>query len=565
MLRPVAGTVLLLALAWLVPAQAAERILDYRSDIEVHADATMTVAETIVVQAAGRVVRRGIYRDFPTDYRDRLGNRYRVGFEVLGVTRNGQPEPFHTEQRSNGVRVYVGSADRLIEHGRHEYLLRYRTDRQLGYFEQHDELYWNVTGNGWELPIERAGAVVRLPDSVPMSAVTLEAYSGRQGSSEQSYAADKDHRQAHLEATRPLAAGEGFTIVVGFPKGHVHQPGPGEQLGRTLADNRGLLLAAIGLVLVLGYLCWAWLRYGRDPRPGVIFPHYTPPDGYSPASTRFIMRMGYDNRVFTAAVISLAVKGHIEIDEQGGKYTLRRQPSDKALAAGERALLEPWFAKEAEVELDNKNHALLSSTKRAHQRSLQRDYQKIYFFTNANLLLPSLGATAALAVAIGLLGSFQPAVFVLLGVAVLAHFVFAWLLRAPTVRGRLLMDKLEGFRNYLEVAEKDELNLRNPPARTPELFERYLPFALALGVEQQWAEKFAAIFASLDRDDGTRYQPAWYHGQFNARDLGGFTSGVGTSLTSAISSASTAPGSSSGGGGGGSSGGGGGGGGGGGW
>jgi hypothetical protein len=111
-------------------------------------------------------------------------------------------------------------------------------------------------------------------------------------------------------------------------------------------------------------------------------------------------------------------------------------------------------------------------------------------------------------------------VFVVLGVIVLAHFVFAWLLRAPTPRGRLLMDKLEGFRSYLQVAEKDELNLRNPPEKTPELFERYLPFALALGVEQQWAEKFAAVFARLDGRDGARYQPAWYRGDFNARDIG---------------------------------------------
>jgi uncharacterized membrane protein YgcG len=564
MLRTVA-TWLLLALAVTMPAAAAERILDYRSEIDVRPDAAVIVAEHIAVEARGEVIRRGIYRDFPTDYRDRLGNRYRVGFEVLEVTRNGAPEPYHTERRANGVRVYVGSADRFVEHGRHDYRIVYRTDRQLGYFEHHDELYWNVTGNGWDLPIERAAAVVRLPDGVPMGEVTMEAYTGPQGSTEQSYAADIDGRAAVVAATRPLGAREGFTIVVGWPKGHVHEPGPAERLERTLADNRGLLLAVIGLLLVLGYLSWAWSRYGRDPRKGVIFPHYEPPQNYSPASTRYIMRMGYDNRAFTAAVISLAVKGHVEIDEHDGKYTLRKLGSRQALAAGEQALLDALFAKDTVVELDNKNHALMSAAKRTHEKSLQRDYRKIYFFTNSNLLLPSLGATAALALAIGLLDAFRPMVFVVLGVIVLAHFVFAWLLRAPTARGRLLMDKLEGFRSYLQVAEKDELNLRNPPQKTPELFERYLPFALALGVEQQWAEKFAAVFARLDGRDGARYQPAWYRGDFNARDIGRFTSGVGSSLTSAISSASTAPGSSSGGGGGGSSGGGGGGGGGGGW
>ena len=562
MLRAVAAALLLcVALA----APAAERILDYHSAIEVHPDASVTVAETIVAQAAGDLIRRGIYRDFPTDYRDRLGNRYRVGFEVLEVTRNGAPEPFHTERRANGVRLYIGSANRFVEHGRQEYVIRYRTDRQLGYFERHDELYWNVTGNGWDLPIDRARAMVRLPAEVPFGEITLEAYTGHQGSTEQSFAADVDGREAWLEAARPLAPREGFTIVVGWPKGHVHEPGPAERLERTLTDNRGLLIALAGLVLVLGYLVWAWGRYGRDPRPGVIFPHYEPPSGYSPASTRFIMRMGYDNRAFTAAVISLAVKGYLEIDEQGGKYTLRQRTSTQPLAAGEKTLLAALFAGGASVELDNKNHALLARAKLAHQRSLKRDYQKLYFLNNSGLLLPSLGATVALAIAIGLLGDFRPLVVAVLVLMVVAHLVFAWLLRAPTQRGRRLMDQLEGFRTYLEVAEKDELNLRNPPAKTPELFERYLPFALALGVEQKWAEKFAAVFARLGADGGGRYQPAWYSGNFNARDLGGFTAGVGKSLTSAISSASTPPGSSSGGGGGGSSGGGGGGGGGGGW
>jgi len=546
-------------------AQADERILEYRSDIEVQADASMTVSETIVVRAEGNIIRRGIFRDFPTDYRDRYGNRYRVGFEVLEVRRNGNPEPWHTERHSNGVRVYAGSADRYVEHGRHEYVLRYRTDRQLGYFAEHDELYWNVTGNGWDMPIDAAVASVRLPDSVPPGDITLEAYTGSQGSTEQSYAADVDGTVAQFATTRALGPREGLTIVVAWPKGHVHEPGPAERLEHTLADNRGLLLAGLGLLFVLGYLAWAWRRVGVDPPRGVIFPHYEPPGSYSPASARFIMRMGYDNRAFVAAVVNLAVKGQLEIEEDDGDYTLRRTGSAQPLAPGEKALLASLFAGESSVALENENHKILSRAKQAHKRALKRDYEKIYFLSNAIFLLPSIGATLALVVAVSLLDAWRPMVVVLFGLMAAAHALFYWLLRAPTERGRRLMDKLEGFKSYLEVAEKDELNLRNPPEKTPELFERYLPFALALGVEQAWAEKFAAVFARLEASGAQGYRPRWYHGNFNARALGSFTSGVGASLTSAISSASTPPGSSSGSGGGGFSGGGGGGGGGGGW
>ncbi|NGP52103.1 DUF2207 domain-containing protein [Thioalkalivibrio sp. XN8] len=544
-------------------AGAAERILDYQGEIEVHADATMTVSETIAVQAEGNMIRRGIFRDFPTDYRDRYGNRYRVGFEVLEVRRNGQPEPWHTERRSNGVRVYAGSADRRLEPGRHEYVIRYRTDRQLGFFDDHDELYWNVTGTGWDLPIDAARALVRLPDSVPADAIRATAFTGPQGSREQAYEAGLEGQSVRIAAGRPLGPREGLTIVVSWPKGHVDEPTAEERLGWLLRDNRGLLLAGSGLLVVLGYLGWAWRRYGLDPPRGVIFPHYEPPGGYSPASARFISRMGYDNRAFVAAVVNLAVKGHVEIFESDGDYTLQRASSGEALAAGEKALLAALFEDGPKVELEQDNHRLLAGAKQAHRKALKRDYEKIYFITNGTLLLPAAGAILGLGIAVGLLEAWRPLVFVLFGLMIAALPLFYWLLRAPTARGRRLMDKLEGFKSYLEVAEKDELNLRNPPEKTPELFERYLPFALALGVEQAWAEKFAAVFARLEAGRDRAWRPGWYHGHFNARSLGTFTSGVGASLTSAIASASTAPGSSSGGGG--FSGGGGGGGGGGGW
>jgi uncharacterized membrane protein len=139
------------------------------------------------------------------------------------------------------------------------------------------------------------------------------------------------------------------------------------------------------------------------------------------------------------------------------------------------------------------------------------------------------------------------------------------LLKAPTRAGRQLLDQIDGFRQYLEVAEKDEMNFRNPPEKTPQLFEQLLPYALALDVEQQWTERFAGVFAQL-RDGAERYQPTWYHGShWDASRPTGFADALGSSLGSAVAASSTAPGSSSGSGGGGSSGGGGGGGGGGGW
>ena len=149
----------LLALACLLTtgvACASEDILSYHSDILVRADGSMLVTETIQVRSEGNRIRRGIYRDFPTRYRDRWGNRVTVGFRPLSVRRNGSGEPWHSEDRSNGVRVYFGSASRLLEPGVHEYEFLFETDRQLGFFEDHDELYFNAVGTGWVFPIDQA-------------------------------------------------------------------------------------------------------------------------------------------------------------------------------------------------------------------------------------------------------------------------------------------------------------------------------------------------------------------------------------------------------------------------
>ena len=173
---------------------------------------------------------------------------------------------------------------------------------------------------------------------------------------------------------------------------------------------------------------------------------------------------------------------------------------------------------------------------------------------------------AAEVIVIGMLGhQVSPALPVVLIGGVAGCVLFYRLLKAPTRAGRRLLDQIAGFRDYLQVAERDEMNFRNPPDKTPELFERYLPYALALGVEQPWAERFAGLLQRLE-NQGEVYRPGWYHGsRWSGQGIGDFSRSLGSSLGAAVASSASAPGSSSGSGGGGSSGGGGGGGGGGGW
>jgi len=557
----------LLALA-ATAAAADERIHSYHADIVVSAEGPVTITETIEVTAEGDRIRRGIYRDIPTDYEDAAGNRIRIVPEFGAVRRGGAPEPHHTERRGNGIRLYIGSADTMVTPGRHVYEITYTVDRVLGYFQDHDELYWNVTGNGWAFPIDEAAATVRLPDSVEASAIRVEAYTGLFGAKGQDYEAEVDFRgNAVFRATRTLGPGEGLTIVVGWPKGHVAEPTAADDVRFLLSQNLGLLIALAGTAATWFYLLTAWRRTGVDPEPGVIFPHYEPPAGYSPASLRYVAEMGYDKRTFTAAVLNLAVKGFVTIEEDDGDYALVRtaKTDDGSLAPGESALLSRLFAAGDRVALENENHSVVGGAMLAHEKALKRDYYQRYFISNSGLLLPALvlligtGIGAAVADRLTLAGALA------LAAGGAGIVLFAWLLKAPTPHGRRLLDKTEGFRLYLEVAEKDELNLRNPPKRTPELFEAYLPFALALEVEQPWSEQFADVFARLRGESGADWHPRWYAGRWDAGNPVKMSRAVGSSLNSAIASAATPPGSSSGGGGGGSSGGGGGGGGGGGW
>ena len=569
-LQVVAHT-LLFALALLLPlgSFADERILSFDSEILVAADGGMRVTESIRVRAEGNQIRRGIFRDFPTDYRDRVGNRYRVGFEVISVRRDGAAEPYRTERIANGIRVYIGSADVFLQPDEYQYELTYDTSRQLGFFDDHDELYWNVTGNGWDFPIDRASAQVRLSNVVPSAEFAIEAYVGPMGSNEHSYVASVTGGVASVAATRPLNPREGLTLVASWPKGFVEEPTAIDRGANLLIDNVGLLVALASFFAASAYLFLAWRKVGRDPEPGVIFPHYQPPEEFSPAAMRYVTRMGYDAKAFTAAILNLAVKGYLEIDEEDEVYTLRAtRPIEKALAPGEAELRKELFKNSTTVELKNTNHSVMRKAMRAHGKVLNRHLNRVYFMTNSVLVVPAVFVLGIAFAAVFLLAQITVSVVLVLVPAVLTVVVFFFLLRAPTPLGRRLLDKIEGFKLYLEVAEKEELALRDPPEKTPALFESYLPYALALGVEHAWAEKFSSIFERLKDETGTTYQPRWYHGDWHGSGYGGSVRGLTAmtgSLGSAISSASTPPGSSSGGGGGGSSGGGGGGGGGGGW
>jgi len=562
--------IVVLSLLLSISALADERILSFHSDVRVFTDGMIEVTETIQVRAEGNQIRRGIYRDFPVEYEDRLGNNYEISVEPLAVLRNEMPEPFHTVRNRRDIRTYFGSKNRFVEHGVQTYKYRYRANRMLGFFDEHDELYWNVTGNRWAFPIDKASATVTLEFDAPRDSIMVEGYTGRLGSKAQEYSRYMDEAGAvHFSADNPLPSAHGISIVVGWPKGLVNEPTQLQRIGWLLSDNRNLLIAVAGLFLLLAYYIPVWRSHGKDPDEGVIVTRYDPPKDFSPASLRYIRQMYYDDKVMTAAIVNLAVKGYLEIKKKNGTHSIKKVGAGTlrpALAAGEQELYTALFKDDDVVTLKQLNHELLGNARSEHKRSLKADYKQKYFRTNGALNIPAV-VIVLVSTVLALKAGNGPTFLVIATVILmfLTMIFFAIIMKRPTMRGRQLLDEMLGFKDYLEIAEKEELNLRNPPEKTPALFETYLPFALALGVDQQWSERFASLLASIREPGGQSYSPSWYDGKWNSSNLTKATKGLSSGLNSAVSSSVTAPGSSSGGGGGGSSGGGGGGGGGGGW
>jgi hypothetical protein len=634
---------LLAACLSLFPGFAAhaqtERILDYHSDITLEDDGTLQVTETIVVNSAGNQIRHGIYREFPTTYTDPFNTRYVAGFQMLAATRDSAAEPFRAEDRPNGKRIYLGSPKTIVPLGRHVYTITYTSNHQLGFYKNHDELFWNVTGNGWDFRIDHASATVHLPANIPPDQVTLSGFTGPQGSRAAQLTSSTEGSSFQFSSRYFLGSHEGLSVLLTWPNGYITPPTFSQNLEFFFRNNRSALLLACGFLVTLLYYFSAWSAVGRDPAAGVIMALYEPPSSLSPASMRYLMRMGYDNKTFAAAILDMAVRGYLKItDAEGGAYRLTLAGKDnRVLTPDEKQIAGELFEGRNDVLLQQENHVLIKDATIALQKWLKSAEEKIYFVSNSRYLIPAIilsllvilcffatldmsrrvivcflsfwltfwtigvsalllrifaawhdvarhgsasliGAGKALMLtlfAIPFVGGEFIGLFILsmstslsFGVFLVAsgilHGVFVHLMKAPTFAGRRLMDQVEGFKMFLGSVDGDRLNRALPPQQTPQVFEKFLPYALALDVEQDWAQKFSGVLSAAGTspdNSGFVYSPTFYSGSsFSNFSGGGFASAFGSSLTDAVSSSSAAPGSGGGGGGGGSGGGGGGGG-----
>ncbi len=637
----IAALLLVLASLCAVPAMAREEIRSFVSDTTLRADGSVEVTETIAVNVEGSEIRRGIYRDIPTQLVNPDNTRLRSDLRVVEVLRDGQPEPYDVSNLGGGFkRIQIGDADVFLDYRVHTYTIRYTMSRMARYFADHDELYWNATGNYWNFPILSATAILEVPQGAVIDGAI--GYTGTPGSTEQAVRIDQTApNSVTVRTTRELAAGEGLSAAVKFQKGILVAPEGLTGVGNWISDHRELVFPGFAVLIVLLYNYFAWSAVGRDPARGTIIPLFHAPKGMSPALMHYIGNMGFKGggwTAFTAAIFDLGVKGLVQIDKTGKDLTITSTgKATEKLPPGEQIIYD-YVRSKGSVTVDKTDGPKLNTKRGELVAAIEKENREVYFKNNVLysiggvlLAVVMLGALVWLevldpvflivaiigAVIIGvflgvIFGSAKGGVvgkiitiiwvailgfnFIGVGIDALAGFrlnidtgliaaisimviviVFAILMRAPTIQGRKLMDEIEGFRMYMETAEKNRLNYvdKGEPPMSVTRFETILPFAIALGVEKPWSERFEAdlVRNAVEGATAGSYSPGWYRG--GSWSTGGSTgdfsksfSGIATGMSAAMIAAqpSTSSGSGfSGGGGGGGSGGGGGGGGGGGW
>lgn len=399
-------------------ALAKERILRFVSNIEVARSGLLTVTETIAVRAEGAQIKRGIYRDIPLQIEGEGGRVYRAGFKLLSVLQDGKPAAFQENGNGAGVRIYIGDKNVFLQHGTYTYTIKYQTDRQIRFLKDHDEVYWNATGNGWIFPIDDAVARVVLPDGI--KARDWTAYTGAVGQTFRAYEASvgENGREVIFRTTQPLAPYEGMSVVVAMPKGAVTPPTQADQIGYFLSDNSSELIGGAGVLLVLVYYTVAWLLVGRDPAKGVIFPRFKPPANVSPALARYVSTQGFSDGgwiALAAASLNLAVKKRLRLEQHDGDVVLALEENGAGgggrppLPKGEAALVRFLKGLGAPLQIYEGNGKSIKALGSSFRGAIETESRNVFFKTNRFYLIPGALLSAGCVLALFLFGQMSEA------------------------------------------------------------------------------------------------------------------------------------------------------------
>jgi len=489
------------------------RVADFHDNISVAEDGSAVVTERITLHFEGEW--HGIHRTIPVEYPGPDGTNYKLYLDISSVTDGEGGKLKYESSTSNGTRdlkIYIPGAvdaDKTVE-------IIYSVRNGTRFFKDYDEFYWNVTGNDWPVPIDHASAMVSFP-AAAAGALRAQAFTGVYRSTERDATAKVDGAEVQFETNNPLPMRGGLTIDVYIPQGILGQPSGIARFFWFIGGNPIVLLPLV----TFGIMFPLWWYKGRDPDPGIsVAPMYEPPAGISPAEAGTLLEDAIHPRDITSTIVDLAVRGYIKIEEVADKGLLfthkdyifhllkpLAEVTDQSLAPHERVMLENIFAGGQETRLSDLKNRFYTAVPIIRQDIMAALKNKgLYLLDPESANGYSIGAGVVILIlfaALQFLGwaNFFDAIPLMIGaglVSAVIWWLFARVMTAKTVKGGRVRVAVLGFQEFMNRVDAERL--KKMPTTT---FEKYLPYAMALGVEHHWAQAFAGIVHD---------PPNWYVG-----------------------------------------------------
>jgi uncharacterized membrane protein YgcG len=488
----------------------------FRSGFTVKEDSSLIVKETIDVNF--HQPRHGIVRDIPFKYQDELGRTIETPTKVVSVTAGaGRKWNYKVNKKVPIIRIRIGDPQKYVD-GHQTYVIIYQVENAILFFKDHDELYWNVTGNDWRVAIQQASAEVNLVSKTKSRRLQASCYTGVYGSRESECDFETQTNNGRFFTKRDLQPQEGFTIAFGWDKGLISPPTSWKRFtwAINISENWVFLFSLLGLMSML----FVWYRWGRDPRTrSSIAVMYGPPKfenrPLTSAEVGTLVDERVDQRDITSLVIGLATKGYLNIEVKGESslglstdyYLKKLKEPDAELTSFERDLIN-WIIPgnlSGRLLSDMSNNVYVSSylLKESIYKELIR---KKYLLINPEWVKHAYRVAGVVIMVCG------SVLFVLLNpdsigknilasvLAGLPALALAGFMPAKTKTGSNAYVDILGFQEFLNRAEKDRIERMGDQ----ELFSKFLPDAIALGVAENWARAFKGIYQKI---------PLWYISQ----------------------------------------------------
>lgn len=540
---------------------AKESIIYFFSDIELQKDGSIIVTEKIKVKADRKLIKRGIYRDLPREYKNKHGKKQNLEIKVLKVTRNGKKEKFSTKTYFDYTRISIGSL-KHIGKGIFEYEIKYKTNSQAFFKKEYDEIYWNVTGDEWKFDIEKAEAQFRIAginDKIENYILSYEGYSGKLDENISKNVKSYINEEGYLkfDCTEKLFKNQGLAINISLKKDFIK---------KNTFDffDIYLFLTLIGFVIVYYYYEKIYMKYGEKKIKNKFKNNIISPINPSMSVLEFgyIYEKCYSYKFtnYLGTIINIAIKGHILIKRNKTSFWFYKKESNQTLAENEEKILKDLFKTDEEkIEISLKNMDKFYENKKISTDFYNYNYNELHI-SNTKFFLRALsmsfvffffpyflkynisdGTIMALVfyfflyitgmVIDNLIYDFKETIkkylpliiiclcaqiyfiplFSIIYLSIMSfYFTIVYILflvlnikygrmiENKTEQGKKIIDEMEQYKKYIQNVEQ---TLKEDNKENIKIYEENLPYVIILEEEKKWNLKFYKILE--------KYTPNW--------------------------------------------------------